>query len=88
MQVEIFEKIKNGIIKRTNDFQVESIRRGTDDSYKYNTYIAILDMISEGYVKGNNDIQGYLAKLQVVEFLNTWSSQRDYFFLATSLIAL
>lgn len=61
MQVDLFEKIKKGIVKRTNDFQVESIRRGTDDSYKYNTYLAILDMISEGYVEGNKDIQGYLG---------------------------
>ena len=36
MKVDLFEKIKNGIITRMNDFQVESIRSGAVDSYKYN----------------------------------------------------
>lgn len=82
MQVDLFEKIKNGKITSTNDFRVESIRRGTDDSHKYNTYTSILNMISEGYVEGIKDIQGGVGPnynnlkvtksgLEVYKFLKT-----------------
>lgn len=82
MQVDLFEKIKKGEIISTNNFQVKSIRRGTDDSQKYDTYIAILNMISRGYIEGTNDIQGCLGPnynnlkvtksgLEVYKFLKT-----------------
>ncbi len=58
MNVELFEKIKNGEIVRTDEFQVTAIRRGTDDSSKYETYVAILDLVSAGYVEGEKSVEG------------------------------
>lgn len=52
MKVELFEKVKNGELTSTDEFQVPAIRRGTNDSEKYKIYRSLLNMISDGYIDG------------------------------------
>jgi len=61
MEVELFEKIKNGDLTSTDEYQVPAIRRGTDDSLKYKIYCFLLDMISEGYIEGEKGTDGCLG---------------------------
>lgn len=61
MQVELFEKVKQGKITSTDEFQVSAIGRATSDSEKYNTYCSLLDMISEGYIEGVKSSDGCLG---------------------------
>ena len=61
MEVELFEKVKQGNLTSTDEFQVSAIGRATSDSEKYNTYCSLLDMISEGYIKGVKSADGCLG---------------------------
>ena len=61
MRVDLFEKIKNGEIVCTDGFQVEVIHRGTDDVDRYDTYISLLDMISDGHIEGKESDRGCLG---------------------------
>lgn len=61
MDVELFEKIRQGELSSTDEFQVRAIRRGTDDSARYKTYCSLLDMISEGYIEGAESADGCLG---------------------------
>ena len=61
MEVELFEKVKQGELTSTDEFQVPAIRRGTNDSAKYKTYCSLLDMISEGYIEGVKSSDGCLG---------------------------
>lgn len=61
MEVELFEKVKQGELTSTDEFQVPAIRRGTDDSAKYATYRSLLGMISAGYIQGVKGADGCLG---------------------------
>lgn len=61
MEIELFEKIKNGDLTSTDEYQVPAIRSGTDDSSKYKSYCSLLDMISEGYIEGEKSADGCLG---------------------------
>jgi len=61
VEVELFEKVKQGELTSTDEFQVAAIRRGTNDSEKYKTYCSLLDMISEGYIQGVKSADGCLG---------------------------
>lgn len=61
MEVELFEKVKQGKLTSTDEFQVSAIGRVTSDSEKYNTYCSLLDMISEGYIEGVKSADGCLG---------------------------
>jgi len=86
VEVELFEKIKQGELTSTDEFQVPAIRRGTNDSAKYETYCSLLDMISEGYIQGvksadgclgpnNSGLQVTKSGLEVYKFWTTPISQ-------------
>lgn len=55
MEVDIFEKVKNGKITCTNEFNVKVISRKDNSSKKYNIYIALLNMIENKYIEGIKD---------------------------------
>lgn len=84
MEVKLFEKVKQGELTSTDEFQVPAIRRGTNDSAKYKTYCSLLDMISEGYIEGAKSTDGCLGPnysgLQV-----TKSGMEVYKFWTTSI---
>lgn len=61
MKVELFEKVKNGELTSTDEFQVPAIRRGTNDSEKYKIYRSLLNMISDGYIDGIKSEDGCLG---------------------------
>ena len=61
VDVKLFDKVKNGEVTSTDEFQVPSIRRGTDDSEKYGIYSSLLNMISEGYLEGEKSEDGCLG---------------------------
>ena|GEM_PF-4041013 len=71
MEIELLEKVKRGQLTSTDEFQVPAIRRGTNDSEKYNTYCSLLDMISNGYIEGVKSTDGFLGpnycRLQVTK---------------------
>ena len=55
MQVNLFEKVKNGTITNTNKFNIKAISKKNDSPEKYNTYISLLTMIEHKYIEGTKD---------------------------------
>ncbi len=78
MDMELFEKIRDGIIVETNEFKVSVIRRGTDDWKKDNAYNSILHLISSGYISGESCADGNYRNLKVTskgeEVYKFWST--------------
>ncbi|WP_346838485.1 hypothetical protein [Microbulbifer sp. SAOS-129_SWC] len=58
MSHEIFKKVKCGEITRTHDFQVEQIRRGTNDGEKFQTYLSLISLISNKEIEGDEVERG------------------------------
>ncbi|GHA55818.1 hypothetical protein ACFFLZ_14825 [Photobacterium aphoticum] len=71
MQVDIFEKVRNGEIVSTDQYQVKSIQVGTDDGQKYKIYTDLLSMLSKGYITGvpidKGDLGPNFDQLQVTK---------------------
>lgn len=61
LKTELFEKIKSGEITSTAQYQISSIRPGTDDSKKHSIYISLLSMIHDKHIQGTPTSQGSLG---------------------------